>query len=65
MKKFLIDMIDKGLYYALLAALAFGSVTGQSNVLNVAAAAFLGGGISWWGGWHYHNISRTWRRAYN
>ncbi|ENW0034602.1 hypothetical protein ACYAO3_004864 [Escherichia coli] len=40
MKKFLIDMIDKGLYYALLAALAFGSVTGQSNVLNVAAAAF-------------------------
>lgn len=40
MKNFLIDTLNKILYYALLAALAFGSVTGQSNVMNVAAAAF-------------------------
>ncbi|HHR5652030.1 TPA: hypothetical protein ACS62G_004195 [Klebsiella oxytoca] len=40
MKKLLIDTLNKILYYALLAALAFGSATGQSNVLNVAAAAF-------------------------
>ena len=40
MKKFLIDTLNKILYYALLAALAFGSVTGQSNILNVAATAF-------------------------
>ncbi|EOH6248370.1 hypothetical protein ACMAU1_005158 [Klebsiella pneumoniae] len=40
MKNFLIDTLNKILYYALLAALAFGSVTGQSNILNVAATAF-------------------------
>lgn len=36
----MIDTLNKILYYALLAALAFGSVTGQSNILNVAATAF-------------------------
>lgn len=40
MKRFLIDTLNKILCYALLAALAFGSVTEQSNILNVAAAAF-------------------------
>ncbi|EPS1980447.1 hypothetical protein ACVCDR_005414 [Klebsiella pneumoniae] len=40
MKKFFIDMIDKDIYYALFAGLAFGSVTSQSNILNIAAAAF-------------------------
>lgn len=42
MKNFLIDSLNKILYYALLTALAFGSVTGQSNILNVAATAFWG-----------------------
>ena len=40
MKKFFIDMIYKVIYYALFAALAFGSVTSQSNILNIVAAAF-------------------------
>ena len=57
MKKFLIDMIDKGLYYALLAALAFGSVTGQSNILNVAATAFWVVVFLGWLVMHYHNAA--------
>lgn len=40
MKKLFVETLNKILYYALFAALAFGSVTGKSNVLNMSAAAF-------------------------